>query len=208
MKRRRTTRLGVVALALTLITMTMTGGTLAKYTAEVTGDTTATVAKFAFDLNGASEQTEKKTINLSSMFSNTYNDEMVKAAEGKKVVAPGTSGKVKITLDNKGEVKIAPAFNISETNAQNIPLQYAITETEAVPVSDDEWKKSENLITTTDPVIVGSSKIFYLHWRWNPKSVDTADSTLGIKTSLDTVKIEISCTVSQVIPESQPTPGS
>ena len=54
MKRRRTTRLGVVALALTLITMTMTGGTLAKYTAEVTGDTTATVAKFAFDLNGAS----------------------------------------------------------------------------------------------------------------------------------------------------------
>ncbi len=66
MKRRRTTRLGVVALALTLITMTMTGGTLAKYTAEVTGDTTATVAKFAFDLNGASEQTEKKTINLSS----------------------------------------------------------------------------------------------------------------------------------------------
>ena len=131
MKRRRTTRLGVVALALTLITMTMTGGTLAKYTAEVTGDTTATVAKFAFDLNGASEQTEKKTINLSSMFSNTYNDEMVKAAEGKKVVAPGTSGKVKITLDNKGEVKIAPAFNISETNDQKIPLKYAITETEA-----------------------------------------------------------------------------
>ncbi len=201
MKRRRTTRLGVVALALTLITMTMTGGTLAKYTAEVTGDTTATVAKFAFDLNGASEQTDSAAINLSDMFSNTYNNGLVKTKESGtgKLVAPGTSGRVKIELKNKGDVQIKPDFTITETNANSVPLQYAITDSTTAPTGKEDWKKSSELTTTKDAVAVDANKTFYLHWRWNTTD-DETDTALGIKGTLDTVKIEIKCTVSQNLP--------
>lgn len=204
MKRRRTTRLGVVALALTLITMTMTGGTLAKYTAEVKGDTTATVAEFAFDLNGATEQTNSAAINLSDMFSNTYNNGLVKTKESGtgKLVAPGTSGMVEIKLQNKGDVQIKPNFTITETNANSVPLQYAITDSTTAPTDDNDWKAADKLVTTKNAVAVDATKIFYLHWRWNTTD-DKKDTALGIKETLDTVKIEISCTVSQDLPEAK-----
>lgn len=129
MKKKAIGRLGVLALALTLISTCLMGGTLAKYTADVTGSATATVAKFSFDLNGVTEKTEIKTIDLSTLFSKTYNSNNVSASSA--VVAPGTSGKVKIELTNKGEVAIKPDFTITETNTNKIPLQYAITATEA-----------------------------------------------------------------------------
>ena len=50
-------RLGALALALTLITTCLTGGTLAKYTSSTVGTGTATVAKWAVVLkaNGTSQ---------------------------------------------------------------------------------------------------------------------------------------------------------
>ena len=114
MNRKITGRLGAVALILTLISMSFAGGTLAKYTADVTGTATATVAKFAFDLNGATEQSASRTINLSDLFKNTYGaGSEVSAAAA--VVAPGTSGSAKITLSNKGEVAIQPTFTVTQT---------------------------------------------------------------------------------------------
>ncbi len=201
MKKKIVGRLGVVALALTLITMTLTGGTLAKYTAEVTGTATAAVAKFAFDLNGATEQTEKKTISFDTMFSNSYNDGKVSADASKKVVAPGTSGKVEIKLQNKGEVEIEPDFTITETNAGSIPLQYAINDSATAPAADAaDWKAAADLSPTETEVAVSDTQTFYLHWRWDPKSTDEADTKLGIKSTLDTAELEIKCTVSQVVP--------
>ena len=52
MKKRIVRRLGVVALALTLVSMTMMGGTLARYVTEVTGTATATVAACNFKAIG------------------------------------------------------------------------------------------------------------------------------------------------------------
>lgn len=194
-------RLGVLALALTLISTCLMGGTLAKYTADVTGGATATVAKFAFDLNGATGQTDKKTINLSALFSNTYNDGKVSASS--VVVAPGTSGKVAITLQNNGEVALKPTFKIEETNTGKIPLQYAITTTDTEPTS---WQKANELAPTMTEVAVGSAaQTFYLHWRWDPDSTDTADTALGVKETLDTAKLDITCTVEQVVPTDTPT---
>lgn len=202
MKKKFVGRLGVVALALTLISTCLMGGTLAKYTADVKGSAAATVAKFAFDLNGATEQSDSAEINLSTLFSDNYNSNNVKAADNKKVVAPGTSGKVAVTLENKGEVAIQPDFTITETNTGSIPLQYAITTAETAPAADAaDWKAAADLTPTETAVAVGAAKqTYYLHWRWNPSSTDAADTTLGIKSTLDSAKLDITCTVTQVIP--------
>lgn len=194
-------RLGVLALALTLISTCLMGGTLAKYTADVTGDATATVAKFAFDLNGATEQTGSQKIDLSALFSKAYNNDKVSASSA--VVAPGTSGKVAIKLENKGEVAIKPTFTIAETNNGNIPLQYAITTTDTEPTS---WQKANELAPTMTEVAVGSAaQTFYLHWRWDPDSTAAADTALGVKETLDTAKLDITCKVEQVVPTDAPT---
>lgn len=204
MKKRLFGRLGVVALALTLVSMTLMGGTLAKYTADVSGSATATVAKFAFDLNGATQKSSAATIGLADLFKDSYNSGDVKAASsGSLVVAPDTSGKVAITLKNDGEVAIKPTFTITEKNNNadtiNIPLQYAITTADTTPGTND-WKDAKDLKPTDTKVAVGAeAQAFYLHWRWNPTSTDAADTALGIKDTLDTVKLEIKCTVEQVV---------
>lgn len=201
MKKKLFGRLGVVALALTLVSMSLMGGTLAKYTAKVSGSATATVAKFGFALNGATEQSDKQTISFNSMFTDTYNDGKVMAASGSKVVAPGTSGSVKIELTNNSDVQIQPDFTIAEENAGSIPLQYAITSESAAPAADSsEWKAANALNTSVAGLSVNTVKTLYLHWRWNPASDDTADTALGIKETLDTATLTINCTVSQIVP--------
>lgn len=85
-------RLGVIALALTLVTTCLMGSTLARYVTEVTGSATATVAKWSFKVNG---QAEKFTIDLGRT---AYTDTTI----ADKVIAPGTSGSFKIEIDGSG----------------------------------------------------------------------------------------------------------
>lgn len=200
MKKRLTGRLGVVTLALTIISMTLVGGTLAKYSKEVKGEATATVAKFAFDLNSATQATNSSTITLDDLFASTYNDGKVSATG--KVVAPGTSGKVTISLENKGEVAIKPTFTITETNANSIPLQYAITADATAPTTDSDWTNADGLknkATMNEAAVGAAAQSYYLHWRWDPASENAADTTLGTAGTA-TVKLDITCTVEQVVP--------
>lgn len=207
MKKKIAGRLGVTALALSFITTSVMSGTLAKYTKEVTGTADATVAKFAFNLNGATQETD--TFTIEDLFQSAYTgSDGSKIVEGSSnVVAPGTSGKKEITLENTGEVAIQlEEFTISDTNASNIPLVYAITETDVAPQQEAAWKNASAL-TVPEKILgatlkVGStenSKSFYLHWKWNTTDNST-DTVFGTKSTLDTVKITIKCTVSQVVP--------
>lgn len=209
MKKKIAGRLGVTALALSFITTSVMSGTLAKYTKEVTGTADATVAKFAFNLNGTAQETDTFTINdlFQSSYTGSDSSEIVKSSSGKAVVAPGTSGKKEIKLENTGEVAIQlEEFTISDTNASNIPLVYAITETDVAPQQEAAWKNASAL-TVPEKILgatlkVGStenSKSFYLHWKWNTTDNST-DTVFGTKSTLDTVKITIKCTVSQVVP--------
>lgn len=208
MKKKIAGRLGVTALALSFITTSVMSGTLAKYTKEVTGTADATVAKFAFNLNGATQETDTFTIEdlFQSAYTGSDSSEIVKSSTDKAVVAPGTSGKKKITLENKGEVAIQlEEFTISDTSASKIPLVYAITENDEAPEVAD-WKDASSLAApekildaTLNVGLTDNSKSFYLHWKWKTTN-DTADTEFGTKSTLDTVKITITCTVSQVVP--------
>ena len=71
--------------------------------------------------------------------------EIVKSSTDKAVVAPGTSGKKKITLENKGEVAIQLEDLLSaDTSASKDSLVYAITENDEAPEVAD-WKDASSL---------------------------------------------------------------
>lgn len=188
-------RLGALALAVTLISTALMGGTLAKYTTAVSGTSSATVAKFAFDLNGATKASQ--TMKLDGLFSKTYLDGNVSGSEN--LVAPGTSGKVKIDLKNEGEVAIQPTFKITEENASKIPLKYAVTASESV-TAQTVWNDADDLSITMNTILpADGDQSCYLHWKWATVD-DSADTGFGTQDNLSTVKIDLTCTVDQVIP--------
>ena len=185
MNRKITGRLGAVALVLTLVSMSFVGGTLAKYTMDVTA--------------------ASQTISLGDLFKSTYgNGTEVSAAD--LAVAPGTSGNTKITLSNDGEVAIQPTFTIAQTNAGNVPMEYAVTTEATAPATDSEWKSNTaDLSITQAAIATGADQTFYLHWRWK-STTDEADTAFGVKAALDTVKLDLTCTVEQVAPTAAPAP--
>lgn len=100
-KRSNLARLGVLVLALTLITTCLVGGTLARYVTEVVGSAKAVVAKWAFDAKNSDQSISTKNfvIDLGSTTNRTtYPTTDVK--EG--VIAPGTTGSFDILLVGTG----------------------------------------------------------------------------------------------------------
>lgn len=108
-------RLGALALALTLVTSCLTGGTLAKYTTSVDGTGTAMVAKWAFKAGNTAESSSfvEKSLDLKD----TTVDENV-IANGK--IAPGVEGKLPIYVDLSGtEVATEIEITISSVEENN-----------------------------------------------------------------------------------------
>ena len=149
MKKRIVGHLGVVALALTLVSMTLMGGTVARYTTTVSGSAEATVAKFAFDLNGMGASTSTQRLDMSTLFKNAYGaGNEVKGSDSKKVIAPGTSGFIKIELKNESEVVIKPVFSVNVELADGIkdsfPIEYAMSSSETAPTDEKEWGATDS----------------------------------------------------------------
>ena len=124
MKRKsQASRLGVLALALTLVTTCLTGGTMAKYVTEVTGNATAAVAAWSFKVNN--EETTMTNIDLGSTANRTaYVTDDIK--EG--VIAPGTSGSFDIVIDGSGsEVGVDYKLNIAAADGTTLPSDLTFT---------------------------------------------------------------------------------
>ena len=123
MKKRIVRRLGVVALALTLVSMTMMGGTLARYVTEVTGTATATVAAWNFKANG-----EVATMNAIDLGDTTHRTGYEKTTVEEAVIAPGTSGSFDIVLDGTGsEVGIDYTVKIAEATTEAVKIPSDLT---------------------------------------------------------------------------------
>ena len=104
-------RLGALALALTLITTCLTGGTLAKYTSSTVGTGTATVAKWAVVLkaNGTNQTSETFTFDLTDTGINKSN-------VVDKKIAPGSTGSIPIEIDAAGsEVAATLSYTIDKS---------------------------------------------------------------------------------------------
>lgn len=202
MKKRIVRRLGVVALALTLVSMTMMSGTLARYVTEVTGTAKAEVAAWSFKANNA--DTKFTDIDLGDTQNRTtYAEKYIKNG----VIAPGTNGSFDIELDGSAsEVGIDYIVNIATETGTTLPddLTFKVSKdgatAEAYTIGTD--------ITGTidyDSTVVNMKKTLTVSWEWDFGSADTKssnDNTYADKSW----KLGITATGKQIQPVATSTP--
>lgn len=185
-KRSYVSCLGALAVAMTLVTTSLTGGTMAKYATEVTGSATATVAAWSFKANG--EDAAMTGIDLGNTANRaSYNEKTIK--EG--VIAPGTKGSFKIVVDGTGsEVGIDCSIIISNDGANGIPDGFIFN------VDGDPYTLGNPIEKTIayDETAEAMKKTITVTWEW-PNGNDTASNNDNAYEDKDlTLKITVTGT--------------
>lgn len=152
-KRSYVSCLGALAVAMTLVTTSLTGGTMAKYATVVTGSATATVAAWSFKANG--EDTTMTRIDLGSTANRaSYDKDTIK--EG--VIAPGTEGSFEIVVDGTGsEVGIDYILVISDSSSLPSNLKFT--------VGNDEYTLGSEMKGEI-PYSASMNKTVSVKWKW------------------------------------------
>lgn len=159
-------RFGILALALTLMTTCLLGGTLAKYTTDVTGTGSAMVAKWSFKANGG---TQTFTVDLAKT---AYNN--IDNTDGNKI-APGTEGSFDIVVDATGS-ETALDYAIEFSGLTNMPsgLKFYTDEAHNSGISDlSTYKDFKGTIALAD---VGAKVTKTVYWDWPYEATGSADS--------------------------------
>lgn len=181
--------------------------TYAKYTSEISGSDTATVAKWKWTINNsvidsADDIANGYTFNLFD----TIKDSDLETAETDVVtgkIAPGTSGSFDIDITNNSEVNAKYAISFTETNTSNVPIEYSTDGT--------TWVSSVGSLNVaqTDIAMNASSATKKVYWRWaytgaestnyTSSQTDATDTALGFNanTSAATVQVTATVTVTQ-----------
>lgn len=198
-------RLGVTALALTLVTTCLMGSTLARYVTEVTGSANATVAKWSFNVNDSAGSTAFTDIDLGKTVA--YDSTTIKA----DVIAPGTSGSFDIVIDGTGsEVGIDYEIELKAAADTTFPDDMVFS-TEAI-TGDNSGKKFiefiavpvKNSIDYSDN-LNAMKKTVTIYWAWAFDENDTKDNNDNDYAGKNW-KIDITVTGKQAVPK--PTPAS
>lgn len=191
---------GMMALvALAAIGSYFIAGTYAKYTSQITGSDTATVAKWKWTINNSVIDSAEDTTYTFNLFDTIKDSDGTSSetdvASGK--IAPGTSGSFDIDITNDSEVNATYAIAFTETNANNVPIEYSTDGT--------TWVSSVNSmdVSTTNIAMGASSAKKTVYWRWvyyEDTEGDVADTALGFaaNTSAATVQVTATVTVTQV----------
>lgn len=171
-------RLGGLALALTLATACLTGGTMARYVSEVTGDATAAVAAWSFKVNES--DSTFTTIDLGDTTHRTnYNEATIK----KGVIAPGTTGHFDIVIDGTGSevgIEYSVAFGAASGSVMPDDLLFSTTDNSADSGGDKiaNFQIADGSIPYA-PSTDGKSpmkKTITVYWNWNIGEGDTPQS--------------------------------
>ena len=189
----------VAALAVTMMfTMCLVGGTFAKYTSSATGNDNANVAKWDIRVNGANiTASDTFTFDLFNTVNDTTdnNAETDMAPNGGTIIAPGTTGKFSIAIQNLSQVNATYAIDYTVTNTDNIPVEFSTNGT--------DWKTNINDLDVTNVAIgLGTDTTVTVQWRWrfeadNVTEGDNADTTLG-KDGTATLEVSAKVTATQV----------
>lgn len=208
MKKNHAARLGALALALTLVSTCLMGGTLAKYTTTVTGTATATVAKWVFNANNAAADTKKfENINLGD----TLNYKVTDIKTG--VIAPGTEGKFDIELNGTGS-KVGIDYTIEITKAaitmQNKELPSNLVFSTKEIKEGNTGNSLDKLSSESGSLLSGTidyndskmEKTITIYWKWPyATSTEGADIKDTNDSGIENITLDITVTGTQVVPE-------
>lgn len=181
-------RLGALALALTLVTSCLTGGTLAKYTTSVSGTGTATVAKWKVNIKANNTDPVDNKFDVILSDTTTANKDNIATEK----VAPGSTGSIPYEIDATGsEVAATLSCAINTTNLKDIPIKF---------YSDSAYSKEiTGPITKDISVNESSAKLSgNIYWKW-VTSNDSVDTVEGSKDTADTGTVLITLKAEQKI---------
>ncbi|RJW37567.1 hypothetical protein DXC92_20970 [Clostridiales bacterium TF09-2AC] len=203
MRRNNVVKLGAFALALTLITTSMMGSTLAKYVSEAEGTGTVAIAKWGVtpkDIEG--NDISGSTFDFTLAGTKKKNDN-VQA----DVVAPGDTGEIKYVIEDKGtEVgytcKVELDTSQLDSDIGAVIKFYTSDDFSAASIVKDNKVANKTVgADATDAADRGLEGSIY--WRWETDT-DTADTGLGM-TPPANQKFTLKLSAEQIIPVT-PTP--
>lgn len=181
---KRKKRIGLIILLLLFgVTAGYVANTYAKYTAQVSGSGSATVAKWAFEEDN---QNADFTIDIAG------NIDASTLVDGK--IAPGTNGSFNIELSNENS-EVGVAFTIAFSNLQNVPKNLVFKQSGAVIDLTSE--------TITGKIAAGETLTVPVTWEWvyyTSDADDVEDTTDG--EAANTMTINASITGVQIQPSS------
>lgn len=207
-------KLVVLMLALTLITCSFVGTTLARYTSTTTASSQTRVAKWqwAYTINDVALTESSGDTNELNLFADTEimnldEDNLVEDSEADTAVkagliAPGVGGKFQIVVQNKSEVKATYTITLAEQLSDlDLPIEY---NTENV---EDGWTGD---ITTLNAALANkavdmesaASEPVTIYWRWAYSGVTDGAVDTGFGTDAQegdiTAKITVTIVATQV----------
>lgn len=190
-------RLAVTAVALTLISTSLMGSTLAKYATEITGTGTAAVSKWDVEMKADANETTASTVKsadyrftLNDTRSTNKSNELVTADK----IAPGSSGSValQINVKNTNEVKVGASFEIDTTNLNGVPIKFY---SDAAMNTEITLANNKGTLTSTSTVAPKTAdtidQVIYWKWATPDQNGDAADTTLGKAASSGTFTIKM-----------------
>ena len=185
MKNHKRSILVLILLLLVAIATTYVGGTYAKYTESVSGNGTATVAKWDFT-------TDNAISNLTINFTETYNASTLIAGK----IAPGTSGSFAISVKNTN-TETGVDFTLTLGSVSNIPtnLKFYKDSTFTTQITPGTGTITGQLIAKDS---TGLSVPIYWKWDYETSNGDANDTADGKAATELTIPITITGT--QVAP--------
>lgn len=190
-------RAGIVT-ALVVVTLSLVGGTLAKYTSEGGGSAEARVAKFevsggelsqGFKVDALFDNWQGGVVNEEGEIAQPLGETDVWSGNtDENVIAPGTSGKFTIDVVNDSEVSVDYEISLSlpenMTGLANLPIEFA---TASFNETSSKWEGTAWSSTLSDATISGTltaagsgdvqdTRTIYWRWLYERGTGDTLDT--------------------------------
>lgn len=215
-------RLIVLVLLVTIVTLILVSGTYSKYTSQTAGNDTVTVAKWAITVNDKDITTGDTPGTITFDLFNTINEADTTTAEtdvdgtsNGSLIAPGTGGSFALEVKNLSEVTAEYKIAFTETNANNVPIEYSLDKTTWVKANEGNVvlpiSSTAQKLTTKTAGEATSKATTTVYWRWaftgsassnyTSAQTDTSDTLLGVTAATGTaptVKLAATITVDQV----------
>ena len=191
-------RIVALLLCLALAVTCVAGAALAKYTTSVSGNDTATVAKWMFEVNDTNVTSSADNETMTFDLFNTIKDSDGENAESDvktDLIAPGTSGAFDVKIENLSEVNAVYSLDYTVQNDSNVPIKFSL--------DGADWKDSiDDLDVSEVPIAMETgAETVTVHWMWAFEGGnDAADTALGIaaQTAAPTVTVTCAATFTQV----------
>ena len=199
----------MVLVAIVAVGAYFVSGTYAKYTSNMSGTGTASVAKWAWIINNKAFTTtdsvrEEFTFNPFADIKDTAGADEADVAAN--LIAPGTSGNITLDIINASEVNAEYKVEFEVTkNTSNIPLEYSLDGTTWVS-NIAELNIGTDASNNNAPVAIKMGKSAdqsNLQWRWvfekgteaTLTANDAADTALGFAANTTRPEVEVKATV-------------